>query len=233
MPEPLVSVSTGFVGGPYLTPAPAAMHNLELVQDRLIASGLLTPENNTEIAALSTELRDTWEKRQVFRTEMEMRVSVLNDEKHPTLASKYWQAVREQANMLDNLAVVGFEYRRNELKIREIEAGLQTEDDEFKREALQIDLDEALFKRAGMQQTANDRMRELRTWSRLKKELDNGSFDTENVNTHQLVSMYHSLMNRLRALKNSNSSQAEVINVTGPLRTAERLLAEAGIDPRN
>ena len=42
------------------------------------------------------ELKDTWTKKQVFRTETEMRFSVLNDLKYPTKASKYWQCVREQ-----------------------------------------------------------------------------------------------------------------------------------------
>ena len=41
------------------------------------------------IRELREELTDTWSKRQIFRTETEMRVSVLNDVKHPTPASKY------------------------------------------------------------------------------------------------------------------------------------------------
>ncbi len=203
-------------------------NELALIEERLIASGMLTPENNRAIVALSAELVDTWEKRQVFRTETEMRVSVLNDDKFPTAASKYWQAVREQANMLDNLAVIGFDYRRNEVKIQKLQWKLDLEEelDRFEVEEIQIDLDECLFKRAAMQQNANDRMRELKLWSQLKAELDDGSFDTANVDTHQLVSLLGSLQNRRMALAHSNSSQAEVSNVIGPLKTAERVLRE-------
>lgn len=202
------------------------MNDIALIQDRLIASGLLTPQNNSIISALSPELVNTWEKRQVFRTETEMRVHILNDEKFPTPASKYWQAVREQANMLDNLAIVGFDYRKNNVQIKRLEARLAASTDPLDSEEAQIELDECLFKRASMQQNANDRMRELQLWSQIKAELDDGSFDTADVNTHQLQSMLRSLQNRRRALSQSNSSQAEVSNVIGPLKTAERIMKE-------
>ena len=38
---------------------------------------------------MTAELRDTWTKKQVFRTETEMRMSVLQDMKYPTKAAKY------------------------------------------------------------------------------------------------------------------------------------------------
>ena len=46
-----------------------------------------------------------------------------------------------------------------------------------------------------MELTARDRMRELKLWSQLKKENDDGTFDTKNVNAHQLES-YHKIMER-------------------------------------
>ena len=70
------------------------------------------------VRELQSELDDTWNKKQMFRTETEMRVSVLNDIKFPTSASKYWQAIREQAVMLENLVMLSFEYRRNDVKLR-------------------------------------------------------------------------------------------------------------------
>ena len=55
---------------------------------------VLKPEDAQKIIELKDELTDTWTKKQIFRTETEMRISVLNDCKHPTAASKYWQSVR-------------------------------------------------------------------------------------------------------------------------------------------
>jgi len=201
------------------------MNNVTLTSDRLIASGLISEDNCVAIQQLSVELTDTWEKRQVFRTETEMYVSVLNDAKHPTSASKYWQAVREQANMLDNLAVVGFDYRRNEVALQRHVKKLAEVTDRLDLEEIQIDIDECNYKKASMQQNANDRMRELKLWSRLKKELDDGSFDTKDVNVHQLESVLQTLQNRKGALT-QGSSQSEVTNVIGPLATATRLVKE-------
>jgi len=64
---------------------------------------ILDPNDVKDFKALTEELRDTWTKKQVFRTETEMRFSVLNDMKYPTPAAKYWQCVREQNVYLENL----------------------------------------------------------------------------------------------------------------------------------
>ena len=70
---------------------------------------------------MTAELRDTWSKKQVFRTETEMRMSVLQDAKYPTNAAKYWQCVREQNVFLENLMNLSFDYRENEVEIKQLE----------------------------------------------------------------------------------------------------------------
>ena len=70
---------------------------------------------------MTAELRDTWTKKQVFRTETEMRMSVLQDMKYPTKAAKYWQCVREQNVFLENLMSLSFDCRRKEAKIKWLE----------------------------------------------------------------------------------------------------------------
>ena len=195
--------------------------------DRLIASGLLKPEHAEAVVALSAELRDAWEKRQVFRTETEMRVSVLNDHSFPTPSSKYWQAVREQANMLDNLAMQAFDFRRNEVQRQKIMRKLETETDPLEIESLQIDLDECNFKAAQLQQQANDRMREIQLWEQIKAELNDGSFNTQDRNASQLEELHAQLQARYEALRlSATSSQAEITNVIGPLSTVQRHLKQ-------
>ena len=183
---------------------------------------ILDPNDVTEFKAMTAELRDTWTKKQVFRTETEMRFSVLNDFKYPTKAAKYWQCVREQNVYLENLMTLSFEYRRNEAKIKQLEKKLDKETDDYKKELYQIDLDEKRFHKAGMELTARDRMREIKLWSALKKEFDDGSFDTQDVNRHQLDS-YHLIMKNKAETLTSGSSQPEVFNVLGQLQTIERV----------
>ena len=185
-------------------------------------NNLLDPEDVKEFKAMTSELRDTWTKKQVFRTETEMRMSVLQDAKYPTKASKYWQCVREQNVFLENLMSLSFDCRRKESKIKWLEKKLETEQDEYKLEKYKIDLDEERYGLANMQLVARDRMREIKLWSTLKKEFDDGSFDTKDVNRHQLES-YHLIMKNKAETLTQGSSQPEVFNVLGQLQTIERV----------
>lgn len=187
---------------------------------------LLDETDFNKIVAIKDELRDTWTKKQIFRTETEMRVSVLNDGKHPTPAAKYWQCVREQNVFFENIIAMSFDYRRNEVEIKKTQKKIEQETDELERELLQIDLEEKLYARSNMELVAKDRIRELELWSKLKAELDDGSFDTQNVNTHQMESLALTLQNRARAV-GPGASPAEIANIAGPLSTIQRMKQEA------
>ena len=141
-----------------------------------------------------------------------MRMSVLQDAKYPTKASKYWQCVREQNVFLENLMSLSFDARRNEVKLKKLKQKLETEKDPIKLELLQIDIDEKTYGVANMQLIARDRMREIKLWSTLKKEFDDGSFNTKDVNRHQLDSYAIIMKNKAETLT-SGSSQPEVFNV--------------------
>jgi hypothetical protein len=191
---------------------------------------ILDETDFSKLVSLKEELKDTWTKKQIFRTETEMRVSVLNDAKHPTKASKYWQCIREQNAFFETTMQLSFEYRKNEVEIKKIQRKIDNETDDLERELLQIDLEERLYAKSNMQLVAKDRIRELDLWSKLKAELDDGSFDTENVNTHQMESIQLTLQNRAKALS-PGTSPAEVMNVMGPLQTAARLNNENKLAP--
>ena len=64
---------------------------------------LLDKSQASEFKQMVPELQDTWVKKQIFRTETEMRFSVLSDNKYGTKAAKYWQSVREQNTHFENL----------------------------------------------------------------------------------------------------------------------------------
>ena len=185
-------------------------------------NNLLDPNDVKEFKEMTSELRDTWTKKQIFRTETEMRMSVLQDAKYPTMASKYWQCVREQNVFLENLMTLSFDARRNEVKLKRLQEKLKTEKDPLKKELLQIDIDQKTYAVANMQLEARDRMREIKLWSTLKKEFNDGSFDDKDVNTHQLDS-YHLIMKNKAETLTKGSSQPEVFNVLGQLQTIERV----------
>ncbi len=192
-------------------------------------NNLLDPEDVKHFRSLTEELRDTWTKKQMFRTETEMQFSVLNDAKYPTKAAKYWQCVREQNVFLENLMQLSFDYRRAEVKQKRIQEKLDKEEDPLKKELLQIDIDEKTFNKASAQLVARDRMREIKLWSKFKKKFDDGSFDTKNVNTHQLNSYHLTMKNKAETLT-QGSSQPEVFNVLGQLQSIERIKKDIAIE---
>ena len=192
-------------------------------------NNLLDPEEVKIFKGLTDELRDTWTKKQMFRTETEMQFSVLNDAKYPTKAAKYWQCVREQNVFLENLMQLSFDYRRAEVKQKRIQEKLNKEEDPLKKELLQIDIDEKIYQKASMQLVARDRMREIKLWSKFKKKFDDGSFDTRDVNTHQLNSYHLTMKNKAETLT-SGSSQPEVFNVLGQLQSIERIKNDIQIE---
>ena len=117
---------------------------------------------------------------------------------------------------------LSFDYRRSDAKIKWLEKKIESEKDEYKLSKYQIDLDESRFVKASMEKTARHRMREIKMWSKLKKEFNDGSFNDKDVNQHQLESygmQYHEKSKTL----NQNSSEAEIFNVMGQLQSLQRI----------
>ena len=188
---------------------------------------MLVPEDVKFLEGVKEELNDTWNKRQIFRTETEMRISVLNDVKFPTNSSKYWQSVREQGVMFENLVTLSFEYRRNDIELERKHTELENATEDLERADIQVDIDECIYKKSNMEQVAKDRTREIEHWSRLKEELNDGTFDTENVNTHQLES-YHQRFQHQAQLGVPNDDGGK--NLISQLVTTQRVMEDRGIE---
>ena len=193
-------------------------------------TNILDKEDVKEFKKLIPELQDTWHKKQMFRTETEMRFSVLSDNKYPTKAAKYWQSVREQNTHFENLVHLSFDARKNEVEIKKLQRDIKKEKDPLEVELKQIELEEKIYGKAQMELVAKHRMREVATWSKLKKEFDDDNFDKKDVNTHQA----HSYMLRLQHQKNTitpGTSQPEVFNVLGQIDTLERVIRDKELQP--
>ena len=193
-------------------------------------SDILDVEDVKEFKSLIPELKDTWKKKQVFRTETEMRFSVLSDNKYPTRAAKYWQCVREQNTHFENLMHLSFDARKNDVEIEKLRIKIKEEKNKLEKQLLQIELEEKIYGKAGMELVAKHRMREVATWSKLKKEFHDGSFDDRDVNTHQAQS-YKIRLEHQKATLTPGSSQPEVFNVLGQLNTLDRVIKDGELLP--
>ncbi len=181
---------------------------------------VLSKEQNKELTELKQELKETVEKNQIYRTEIQMRYSVLQDGKQPTNAAKYWQCVREQSAMYDELTRDSFAFRNLIIDIEESKDKLEKETNKFEKSRLQIKIDELEFNKNTILRIGKDRFREIKLWSKLKKEFDDGSFDNTNVHQFDVQKEAHQIRLENRAVTLTNgSNQAEILNVVGPLAT--------------
>jgi hypothetical protein len=192
-------------------------------------TNILDQDDVKDFKKLIPELQDTWHKKQMFRTETEMRFSVLSDNKYPTKAAKYWQSVREQNTHFENLVHLSFDARKNEVEIKKLERDIKNEKDPLEVELKQIELEEKLYGKASMELVAKHRMREVATWSKLKKEFDDNQFNKQDVNDHQAESYKLQLQHRANTIT-AGTSQAEVFNIVGQVDTLNRVMASGELN---
>ena len=182
---------------------------------------VLSNENAKKMEALRAEVEDSQRKKQKYRTESQMRYAILNDNSFPTRAGKYWQAVREQASMYENLVWLSFQYRADKIELERTTETHKKTSDKYEKQLLEIEIDKIKWRLSEAEREGKDRVREIEVWSKLKKELDDGSFDTENVETHKLEDMYKSLLSRADVLT-PHHGPSEILNVHGPLDTIKK-----------
>lgn len=156
---------------------------------------LLNDTDLESISSISNELQRVFEVKQIFRTETEIRYSVLNDTKFPTVASKYWQSIREQNLFFTELINLSLQYEELQGEL-ELEQALLDEllNDNSKIGKAKQKIKNAQIKRKefGLMEIrleASDRVREIMIWEKVKEELkQKEEFNIDDVNEHQAVS---------------------------------------------
>lgn len=193
-------------------------------------SEILTENDLSILGTLTQELKETFKKSQVFRTRTEMEISVLNDVKFPTAASKYWQSVREQNVMFHELVMLSYEYRKNLVEIKKLQRQMEKETDDLEKELLQIEIEKKLFISKNQEKTAKDRIRELKEWSEIKeREMINiPQEELKDADTHQLIS-YTKRFIKQSIIMGNNGSPAERHNLLGQLRSGILACIDKGI----
>lgn len=172
--------------------------------DIIKLSNLISNDDIEKLSAIKPQLLHAYTHSQVFRTRTEMEVSVLNDVKFPTSDSKYWQAIREQSVMFEELFNLSFKYRKNNVEILKLKRQLNNEEDELERELLHIEIEKKEFLNLSMERIARERIRELIEWQDIKDGLQI-ICSPDDVNEHQLVSYTQRWINQLFAMGDSGS----------------------------
>jgi len=185
---------------------------------------LLNKNDYALIKKIKSDAESSYEKQQFLRTETEMRLSVLNDGKHPTRASKYWQCVREQSVMYENLMELNFQYRKALVHLKKMKQITQF-NNEFDLEIHKINIEEAEWNISKIKKDAHHRVREIEHWYRIKQELNDGSFDDQDPNTHQFDTLKLKFEHETRSISNSTPA-SEIKNIIGHQMTINRMIKD-------
>ena len=146
------------------------MSYTDIATRKINESEILPAKELAQLVEIQGELQNGYEKKQIWRSKVEAKYSVLNDVIHPSKNSKYWQAVREQSGMYHELINLAINYQETLAKA------------EIKR----AELKRIEFTIIDMKLQAKDRVRECLMWSQIKSELNDGSFDTKDFQAGHL-----------------------------------------------
>ena len=218
--------------------------------DIIKSNKLVTGEDFESLNKIKDSLNHNFWCGQLFRSKVEMEVSVLNDLKHPTNDSKYWQAIREQNVHFSELVSLSYEYKKKiqEIAIKKAEEGLKSieisgaEDASAnrhriaktvaEREIIKINIDKMNWGLIQMTKTAINRVREIMCWQDILDKLKpvlRWSADT--YEEHQWASYKIRFQNQLENTMKSgaNTSSSEINNLIGLFTTMERVTSGKGV----
>jgi hypothetical protein len=185
------------------------MDALEIIK----GSKILEKADFQGLDEIKEELLKTWSTAQVFRTKTEMVVSVLGDVKRPTPDAKYWQAVREQNVMFEELVSLSYEYRKKAVEIKKTQRDINNSVDDLDKELKEIEVEQMTWHMKNMEKVAHARIREVMEWSDIKKGLlPQMKYGDMDVNEHQLEAMKKSFSLQ-KNLVNANTAVADARNI--------------------
>ena len=196
---------------------------------------ILEKDDMTSISKLTKELQRVFEVRQIWRTETEIRYSVLDDVNYPDSASKYWQCIREQNVFWENLVSLSCNYQKSQGELDLLEIEYDEIKGNNKKSNAQRKIKDAEIKQMqiglmNMRLQGHDRVREIKIWEQIKNELTaKEDFDINDVNKHQIKSYAKRWEQKMNLGAKSNNS-AMFINSMTSLETMKKDLEEKKIE---
>jgi len=217
--------------------------------DVITHTPLFNESEKNQLVEVSENMENAFQYSQVFRTDTEVRISVLNDIKFPTQASKYYQALREMNVHQTELVHLLFDYevKKQEMLIHKAaimkyQKQLEDETEEYKRiryEALikqkEIELEKTAFMLKNMKRTADGRKQEVLQWDRILKELkpslEEANIPLNNPDSHQKISyLVRHIKQTIHGIQSgSQMSGSEANNLFGQLITNAKVVQKEGL----
>ena len=218
--------------------------------DIIDSTPLFNQDEKMELMEVTENMERAFQNSQMFRTNTEMRISVLNDIKFPTPASKYYQALREMNVHQCELVGLLYDYEQKKEDMKIIQAEKMELEEELTLPSLKeyqiikmqaqinkkdIELRKETFNLKTLKRVADGRKEEIKNWNKILDELrpilEKHNIPTDNVDAHQKVSycirFIRQAMNSMAA--DAQMSGSEVNNLMGQLGTNLKVVVEEGL----
>jgi len=211
---------------------------------------LFSEDEKRELITASENMENSFFNSQVFRTDTEARISVLNDVKFPTPASKYYQSLREMNVHQCELVNLLYDYEEKKQDLKIVRADImdldeqlgnsERESDKIRFEAelkkKEIELAKTSFSLKTMKRMADGRRKEIMQWDKILKELDPAMDELKipknDPDAHQKISYAVRFIRQARNsfLSGVQMGTAEANNLLGQLTTNMKVIREEGLE---
>ena len=182
-------------------------------------SSVLDNEDLATLQDLMPGIEQSIQSHTIYRTTTEALFSVLNEVKFPTAASKYHQAKREQLVMFENLVGLSFDYRAALIELEVVESKFSNSKG-FRLKKLEVKRDRLQFKLMWMRKDGQERIRELKMWAQIMKDLaDSDVFDLNNKDTDELRAFTLRYLWELPAACRAGNDVGGAVNIIAQART--------------
>ena len=168
------------------------MQVVNLDYDKLALADLgivLAKDDLSYIRTVTSELKRSYDHQVKWRTKFIMENGILNDQKFPTPASKWFQCIREELVFWEELVRTAIQYSRAKINKEKLELKIKqlgnSEMERLDKELLLLDITEKEFEMINAKRDAKERVREIKHWEEIKDKLlkENPKLDINNQKT--------------------------------------------------
>ena len=177
---------------------------------------IMTEENTIFLVEHSKHLGQVMENTHMWRTDMQKK-SIINDIQHPTIHSKFHQAILEQKVQFDQAMYLAKDFEMKKLEIEELECDLEeltdSKRDKIKERRIMLDLQFKQYELKQMQIAMKYRMDEVKGWQLIEEDLLQQMHDagmSEDAiwqkGSEETKSMFFLTMNNLQGISKTTDS---------------------------
>lgn len=207
------------------------------ILDTIKPMSIIKVEDQNFLVAHKQHFAQVFEKVHIWRTDTQKR-SIISDDYHPTLHSKFHQSILEQKVQLEQSFYLAKDFELKKLQIERLMLDLEelgdSRRDDIKRRELEIEVQFHKYELDQMVIAMNYRMSEVKGWQTLQEELlqqmrDSG-MDEETIwskDSGEIEAMFFASLTRLQGVAKTTDG-AEATNLIAVAKFYVKKIFESG-----